>query len=206
MNAIILQHVYEASDYVHLAELTVQRHMRYARCHKMDLAFRMDGKQAGGHWIKVEMIREALGTHEYVIWVDADAVILDVNTDLRQACGKPVNAVRYARPDNDLNVGVLYFRRSPEAIAFVEAWYELRPGKAPTWEQEAFNALAKSDDFAGHVHILPERWNARPDTAVAVPPIVMGWHGVANFSSLTIIREQMQEAMAGYQKWNRLGV
>ena len=208
-DCVLLQHVYEGSDYAHLLEVTFLRHLRYARVHEMDYVVAMSDKSSGGDWSKVRMIREALRKYTYVVWMDADAVIMNVDFDLRRPVAPKnigIAGVNYKNPGPHINCGVLYFRRCKETLAFVDDWWAARPGNEPWYEQGVFNDLTRSHPEA--VGEVTPRLNANSLICPSEDPIVLAWHGWPNClgSSLTIVREQMVKAQEQWRHPNALGV
>lgn len=86
-DAILLQCA--MGDHIPLMELTRERHEAYARAHGMDYLCHIGPKQSERHpcWDKIPILLEVLrhGRHREIFWLDADALIVDMQRDLREA-------------------------------------------------------------------------------------------------------------------------
>lgn len=207
-DAILIQGVKSNSSYVHLLELTFSRHARYCLHHKMDYQIEMRGDCMKGSWEKVYQIQRELNRYNYVFWIDSDALIWDVAFNLRGCVhDKPIGAVEMPLPFPHLHVGVLYFRRCGESLAFVEDWVNKYPGNNPIWEQGAFQELAGGTVHNPNVGVLPARCNSCEMLgAVADNPIVRAWHGHTPYASLLVTHELMKKALEEKQVPNWIGV
>jgi hypothetical protein len=197
-NAVILQHVYTKTDmfgnaFVDMLRLTTLRHMTYANGHNMDYwAFQggleKDHKMEAGAWAKIDLMKMALEQgYEYIFWIDADAAIMDFNTDLRDsvkdihigACvHDPAKSpfLKSMKIDRHINVGVMYLRNTDESRKFIQAWYDSYPG-IPRWaEQGSFNNLLVS--MPGIVTEIDDKWNATVNVNMVEKPVVKGYHGI----------------------------
>jgi hypothetical protein len=187
MSAILIQQVYagqpEADDYVPLLELTRARNEEYCRLHNFDyqcLVGSVSEKYADvkdGGWVKVELIKLALvKEYEHVIWLDADAMIKDMSTDLREGCPpRGIGACWMRIPQlNHWNVGVLYVRNAPDVVKFIDDWLAEYPGVDRWREQGVFNALAMKSKV---VQTISDRWNSTFNYSMVPDAVVLGYHG-----------------------------
>jgi galactosyl transferase GMA12/MNN10 family len=208
-DAILLQHCYASSPYHHLLELSHSRHLRYCASNKMDFHCLMDnGKGDGGDgeqgdWRKVELILEAMDNYAYVIWMDADAFILDVRFDLRSACIRPLNLCVYDNPKYHPQTGVLYWRSCPEAKELCKLWQLARPGQANWWEQTELWKLIDVPPWSDAVGVLHAKMNCTRFINNCDDPVVIGYHGMPD---LHVRAEQMRKEMKAWNKINTIGV
>jgi hypothetical protein len=192
-NAVILQHVYSNSSFSDMLRLCIQRHMAYANAYSMDYwAFQgglhRERVPEAGAWSKIELMKMALEKgYEYVFWIDADAAIMDFNTDLREsvknihigACAHDPAKSPYLQSlgiQRHINVGVMYLRNTDETRKFIQAWYDSYPG-IPRWaEQGSFNNLLVT--MPNIVTEIDDKWNATVNVNMVEKPVVKGYHGV----------------------------
>lgn len=193
-NKIIIQHIYDNTPGVKLFDLTGQHHADYARQRGFyykqvigDPAPQLDKKL--GSWGKVELIRQAMNegfefedglmSFEYIVWLDADTLIADVNEDLYHACviGK-IGACWHRIPQlNHWNVGALYIHNCPETREFVNRWLAEYPPRDGWLEQGIFNRLGRETNT---VVTVSDKWNATIDVNMVPDAVVLGFHGQGN--------------------------
>ena len=192
-NAVIIQHVYSNSCFTDMLRLCIQRHMAYSAAYNMDYWAFQGGLHRShlpeaGAWSKIDLMKMALEDgYEYVFWIDADATIMDFNTDLREsvkdihigACVHDPAKSPYLKSldvQRHINVGVMYLRNTDETRKFVQAWYDSYPG-IPRWaEQGSFNNLLAT--MPGIVTEIDDKWNATVNVNMVEKPVVKGYHGV----------------------------
>lgn len=117
--------------------LVETNHRNYARVHGYDYKVfgendlgrtqSLVGNSADAHWIKPEVIRLALGTHDYVFWTDLDSVFHRHERSLQDIVDLKKDFV-FTGDHNDLcNGGHLFFRNSDWTLNFLDDWAALRP-------------------------------------------------------------------------------
>ena len=195
-SGIILQQAMSNDEYTDMLRLTHMRHTAYARAWDFDfwaiysdILSNMPQHRLGG-WGKIELIRMALvAGYPYVVWLDADAAVLDFNVDLRDALkdGGLIGACKHDAPwfkdanmPVHINSGVMYFKNDPRTLEFVNAWAETREEAIQVrfLEQGAFNRMIEKPEWAGVFSEIPARWNATVRVNEAKDEVVRGWHGV----------------------------
>ena len=114
----------------------------YARRHGYDLRLVTEVLDPGrpAPWSKIPLLRELAARYALVVWIDADAVIVDRETDIASALvpGRLVHLVEHVvggepRP----NTGVMMLRGGPEAIAFLDAVWALDRYVEHRWWENA---------------------------------------------------------------------
>jgi hypothetical protein len=185
-DAILIQHVYgDTPAYFNLLKITGPRCLDYCLRHQMDYRMIADGTyQNNGDWAKVNIIRAILNNekYKYVIYLDPDTIIADLDADLRDAC--PPNGIgacrhvlkkeQYGIDLDHLNVGALYITNCEASRLFVEKWLLGYPGttKPSWWEQGVFN-----DINDGTVKAVDDKYNATGNVNPSPTPVVIGYHG-----------------------------
>ena len=182
-DAILIQQIYPDTPGVAMLEMVKDHSQAY--CDKHDIAYLNmalnpipNSDPLQGSWGKVELIKRALAEgYKYVIWLDADTLITDFDTDLRDAIqpGK-IGACWHRIPQlNHWNVGALYVSNTPETRAFIDEWLASYPPPADGWmEQGVFNRLGMKSNV---VVTLSDKWNATIDVNMVPDVVVLGFHG-----------------------------
>lgn len=182
-NAILIQQVYPNAGYTPMLELTRERNKHYCIRWQMDFqclesaSSRKFADPKVGSWSKVELIQMALDKgYQYVVWLDADTIIKDLDTDLRDGCINGIGACWQRIPQlHHWNVGALYIQKSDEAREFIKDWIKGYPGLNDGWnEQGVFNKLAMQNKI---VQTISDRWNATLNHTMVPDAVVLGFHG-----------------------------
>jgi hypothetical protein len=186
MKPLIIQQVYpdvpEGVPYVQMADLCKDRHDRYCEKHGFDFRYvkgPTNPKYADVHkggWDKIQLIKDALAEgRETIVWLDADAMVYDMETDLQDACVEGIGVCWHRIPQLDhWNTGVMYFRNTPEVVKFVDDWISKFPGSDRWMEQGEFNKLAMQGKI---VQTISDRWNATLNYTMVPDAVVLGFHG-----------------------------
>lgn len=185
-DALIIQQVFPGFHYEQMIELTRERNKEYCNRHAFDyecLIGVSDPKYSDadqGAWPKVDMIRKALFKgYRYVVWLDADALIADMDTDLRDGCIDGIGAcwMRVPQPGgmyNHWNVGVLFVQNSHKVREFLSDWLAEYPGEYQWKEQGVFNKLAMKSKV---VQTISDRWNSTIVYSEVPDAVILGFHG-----------------------------
>jgi len=188
-NAVLIQQVWEGDfdigDYSPLLELTRTRNEEYCKRHDFDflaIVGTADLKYPDvrkGCWTKIELIQRAMEQgYEYIVWLDPDALIKDMDTDLRLGCIDGIGVCWHRIPQlNHWNTGVIYVRNSIEAKKFIDEWFATYPGEHQWMEQGEFNKLAMKSKV---VQTISDRWNATINYTIVPDAVVLGFHGYGN--------------------------
>jgi hypothetical protein len=184
-DAILIQQVYPGLGYEPMLELTRGRNEKYCERWKMDYQCLIDPVVPEwdaklGSWAKVELIRRALYKgYNFIVWLDADALIYDLETDLRDGCPNGIGACWHRIPQlNHWNVGVMYMQNTHAVKLFIGEWLSKFPGERDGWnEQGEFNRLGVKSRI---VQTLSDRWNATINVNVVPDAVVLGFHGYGN--------------------------
>jgi hypothetical protein len=212
-DGVIIQQVYnkhEWPDSYHPAlELVHDRHQAYADKWKFDYLVvygevRLEWEVMHGGWAKIELVRQMLARgYRYVVWVDADAMIVDMNTDLREGCPEGLGMVMHfgkGTPGPHLNVGVMLMQNSERVKAFINEWASRYPGTTafPWYEQGEANKMSKDPLWADVVKEIDMRWNSCLYAGTQCDnPVITGWHGMGTPAQRI---EQMRVALDAINK------
>lgn len=181
-NAVLIQQAYPGKGFEPMIELTRERNATYCKKWSMDYRVVIDAvnpewQMEQGGWAKLLLIRDALNQgYEYVVWLDADAMIYDLDTDLRDGCPKGIGACYHRIPQlNHWNVGVMLMQNTSEVRDFIAEWIAQFPGANDGWfEQGAFNRLGMKSKV---VHTLSDKWNATVNVNMVPDAVILGFHG-----------------------------
>jgi hypothetical protein len=189
-----------------MLRLCFPRHAAYARAHCFDYwpifgDIHPEHPQPGG-WSKIHLIKDALEVgYEYIAYIDTDAVIWNMDCDLRDALpeGASIGAVMHDPATSPYlqsvgapahyNVGVLYVRNGPGVIDFFDSWIATYPGHSRWLEQGSFNELVVDNPLFTAVD---DTWNATVNVNMVARPNVYAWHGVFPYQSRLVA---MQNAL-----------
>lgn len=159
----------------------------FADRHGYDVVRRSTNDDAHGRppsWGKVRLIRRLLETYDLVLWVDADAIILDGSSDPADALGPDdyqalveLHQLGQAFP----TCGVWLLRSTDKAKAFLDAiWEKDEYTNDRYWEQAAALDLLGYSIHPAHriresawmegTRLLGEEWNRMPLITRALEP------------------------------------
>lgn len=213
-DAVIIQHVYKRHEWTenepyHAAlDLVYKRHLAYADKWNMDYLVvrgevRVDFKPNNGGWAKLELVRMALADgYKFIIWIDADAMIVDMDTDLREGCPEGLGMVLHTGPGTPgphLNVGVMLIQNTPRVRALVDEWLTRYPGTTefPWYEQGEAHKLARDPKWQDVIIQIDSKWNSCIYAGTHVDnAIIEAWHGMGNGAMrLAQMRQFMKEVL-----------
>jgi hypothetical protein len=195
-NAIVIQQAYNGREwlgsFIPALELVEERHLSYCRKWKIDYMsvigeVREDYKPNTGGWAKIELVLRALEKgYSYVAWIDADAMIVDMNTDLRSGCPDGVGMVLHdgqGTPGPHLNVGIMLMKNSDKVREFYEELAKRYPGtnEFPWFEQGEANKMSKEPKWKDVVFKIDNKWNSCLYAKTHVDDAVIeAWHGMGD--------------------------
>jgi hypothetical protein len=206
VDTILIQQIYPDTPGVAMLELVKYHSEKYCQRHGYVYQCtvenpRPDFDPLQGSWGKIELIREALELgYKNVIWLDADTLITDFNTDLRDAIqpGK-IGACWHRIPQlSHWNVGALYVSNTAETRAFIDEWLASYPPPADDWmEQGVFNRMAMKSKT---VVTLSDKWNATLDVNMVPDAVVLGFHGQGDTEYRINIMKQTMDRLFPSEK------
>lgn len=194
-DAVLVQQCYSFyhnDDYRPMLDLVRNRHQKYADKWHMDYltvigSVKPEWQAWNGGWAKVELVRKMLAQgYEYVFWVDADAMIVDLNVDLRNGCPDGIGMVKHdgpGTPGPHLNVGVMLIKNNLRVRALVDEWASRYPGTTefPWYEQGEIHKMRNDPKWQDVIIEIPAKWNSCLAAANHVEDCVIeGWHGMGN--------------------------
>ena len=195
MNKALLLQIGLGEAYGEMLDISRERHEAYCKRHRFDLwAVREDvWPQTPAMWQKYVWMQAAWAVgYEFVVYVDADAMIVDESADLRAALRrKPLGLVYGQTPGGEpahYNCGVIFARRHPWVDVLWGALLSRTPGReyepGPKWwedagsEQRLLNELLRLPWFAETVVRLDRRWHSLAGLDDLSRAVIVGWHGL----------------------------
>jgi galactosyl transferase GMA12/MNN10 family len=163
-----------AGPHAALLEISRPTFADYARRHGYELITSTESDPARPPaWAKVPMLREAVDDYERVLWIDADAVIVDGESDIAAELEpeRDLALVRHRRGDESIpNTGVMLMRGGDFARELLDAlWASKRFVHHPWWENAALLDLFGYDlpgeldpSLRGYILRLTARLRGRP--------------------------------------------
>jgi hypothetical protein len=178
-------------------------------------------------WHRVRLIPTLFDCgYEFVLWVDADAVFLRYDVDVRSVikARKDLYLVEHAIPEQEKlvrvpNTGVMLLRNSEWTRAFLDRiWRMAEYAEHKWWENAAVvkalgyhSLLDEGDDVYNHdllrrVSFLPLEWNSLPGVCAAPNPIVQHYAGQpADVRRRELPRDALKGCYAAAAEAFRLG-
>ncbi|HSY19111.1 MAG TPA: hypothetical protein VK815_12280 [Candidatus Acidoferrales bacterium] len=148
--------------YHELADVSRSSIQKYCARHSFPFAFHeitQTGRPAS--WYKLKILREEMekGDAEYYLWVDVDAVVFNLDYDLR-ALTRSGKEIYLAKDDTNINCGVLLLRKSAFNVKLLETlWGMTHCLDHPWWEQQALIELIEADHegIRQRIEYVPQR-------------------------------------------------
>jgi hypothetical protein len=200
--ALIIQHANDGC--CEQLEVAFSRHSEYARLQGFDY-WCLTGdivpeRQVG--WTRILLLRRALRLgYDYMVWLDADTLIVDLNTDLREAgsefniigmCRHPMSWGKHNWHYND---GVIFLKNNPQSRNVVLNVWNSGPSNHRWQEQDRLMAhWEKSPDS---ISPIDNRWNAQSRSSPSDKPVIRAWH---NFGSSANRAKLMRDELKRLRK------
>lgn len=183
----------------------------YARRHGYSLDLRSDVRGLGERpvaWAKIALIRDLLEEHELVVWIDADAMIVDPTEDIAGAGMRPIDLVCHEIGGVSVpNTGVMVVRRCRATNRLLERiWSRTHHLHHRWWENAAMIEVLGGDPDVGLrtrrersrarrlVGALDPRWNSIP-ICPATDPAIVHLAGVSHDERRTTMQRLAERAM-----------
>ena len=164
----------------------------YARRWRWDVVLSTENLAADRppSWSKVRLLLELLASYETVLWVDADALFVDLGRDILGEApeGRDAYLVEHPQPEPGApivpNAGVLLLRRRPYTLDLLHRiWAMTELVEHNWWENAAFLVVLGHsldapwplvEDTADRAHFgfLDLAWNSVPDLCEAEHPMI----------------------------------
>ena len=134
--------------YLEMAAICQPSIRKYCRRHSFLFAFHeITSSDRPASWYKLKILREELekGEADHYLWVDADAVIFNLNFDL-EALARSGKEMYLARDNLNINCGVWLLKRSAFNLKLLDTlWNMTHCLSHPWWEQKALIELIEAD-------------------------------------------------------------
>jgi PAS domain-containing protein len=171
-----------------LLRLASRSFRRYAARHgyELDLHTELLDRERPAPWSKVLALRRLAQTHDVLLWLDADLVIVDPSQDIADELedGRFLYIVEHRTKEGRMpNSGVMLLRGGAETIGFLDDVYAQEDLINHRWWENAAicRLLGYSLDpiepgppsrlLAEHTSFISSRWNSIPDAPSSKPRI-----------------------------------
>jgi hypothetical protein len=170
-------------DQTRLLRVTQGSFARYARGHGYDLVLRreLESQDRPPPWSKILLIRRLLGQYGLVLWIDADAVVVDPRRDIAAELAPDsfMGLVEHSYDNMRVpNTGVVLMRSGPMATEFLDAVWRAEDLVDHAWWENAavMRCLGYELDpprrgdatrFRDATTFLPKAWNSIRDDPAA---------------------------------------
>lgn len=163
-------------------------------------------------WGKIPLIQALLAGHDAVLWIDADAVIVDTSKDILDEVGDAVMGM-VAHDTEEAgcafpNSGVWALRNDPLTVKFLQAvWASTQYLHHKWWENAAVLDLmgftfegetvtpGEPTEFFRATRFLADEWNHVPQTAATSTAAPRIWHFPGQLNSVR--KRWMTAALTG---------
>lgn len=177
------------SAYTEMGSLCVQSIARYCKLHpKARFVSQLipDDYARPASWFKVGAIRRHLPDHDFVLWIDCDALIIG-KQDITQILS-PVT-LNISKDKNGMNHGVATWRNCPESLAALDRMESLSAEflNHPWWEQAALMTFI---DEISVCYQPKEVFNAYPEDACEATQI-LHFPGMTNEERIPLMKERL---------------
>jgi hypothetical protein len=194
MSGILLQSAGGADG--QLLRLTREHHRNYAEQHGLEYlcleANPAAPKRAG--WAKIPIIISTMQLgFRRIVWLDASAVVCDVDKDLSQVIDAGIGMVRHPGPDH-WSSGVMVVVSSQATYDFFQAVHAEPENASPWMEQLAINALANRQLPSGLITRLAPAYHCLPAAVEAPFPVVQSAAGLPFESRPAALTDWLQGA------------
>jgi hypothetical protein len=192
----------------------------YAELHGYDMRLATDllDPERPPAWSKIALARELLERYDEVLWVDADAIFLDVSRDIAELVrpGKDLYLVEHLWAENDawrgVNTGVFLVRSTRWSRRFMDrVWAAEQYIDHPWWENAAVLDLLgyelppdltpprklRRTRFDARVELIGLEWNSTAGASLAPRPLIRH-HGRG--SGISELRERLLEDLLTFRR------
>ena len=212
-DAVLIQYA-DGPEHTALLRATHARHSAYTLAHGCDFWSLCGYQDPALMWPRWEFIEKAITLkYRHIFWLDADAVIVNMAADLRDALPEAVDrsfgllhgSVPGGEPVH-WNAGVMYFHGVPMVKNFALLMANFKPpvySPLPCWWEDAFGdqymlnrlLLAKSPiNAAALFHPIDRKWNTIYGFEDGTVPNVLHLAGTPDLGRrLAIIKQTIAE-------------
>jgi hypothetical protein len=192
----------------------------YAELHGYDLrlANELVAPERPPAWSKIALVRQLLERYDEVLWVDADAIFLDISKDIADLVrrGKDLYLVEHVYDQDEswrsANTGVFLVRSTRWARKFLDrVWAAEQYVDHPWWENAAVLDLlgyelppdltpprkVRRTRFDARVELIGLEWNSTAGASLAPRPLIRH-HGRA--SDMAELRERLEEDLVTFRR------
>lgn len=196
MKACLIQQ--SSATYKEMGDLCYERHRAYCNAHSFAFC-NWRGKvlnrpDRGPTYCRLPLMQFALEMgYDYVVCIDADALIVRPEVDFRSAmpADKAFGMAQHPKPWEDRqwhwNCGVMVVR--PGALKTIKDTIRMGNLKNSYWnEQGRINRIAQDEPWL--FHKLDNKWNSAEHINPCPSPVVKAWHGL-HLAALPLMKKEI---------------
>jgi hypothetical protein len=143
-------------EYKKSIELCLKSHKKYCEKHNYDYITDETIFDDTRHpsWSKIKLIQKYLPNYEYLLWIDADAMI--TNYDIVAESLLSDKFLLISSDWNGINAGVFIIRNDPMSFDFLDDVWNNYKGDVTDgwWEQNAIQYFAETEKYKPHIEVL----------------------------------------------------
>jgi len=186
-------------EHTGLLEIALPPLREYARRYRYDLVTVPHDTAFGrpASWGRIPIIYRLLDSHELVVWIDADAIIVDLARNIADELrtGKDLYLVEHhsqASGERTANAGVMMLRSGAWAKALLEAaWARIDLIDHPWWENAAIMQLLgyrtevgsagpeHHTEWRERTQLIDLAWNSTPYYVASPTPVINHYGSIA---------------------------
>lgn len=142
-------------------------------------------------WMKVSVLRRSMQDCDWLLWMDADAFIVDMDTPLDSLIVNDAN-VFISQDVGGLCTGVMAYRNCEWSAKFLETLDFLGQTKSTThFEQAAVKALCDNwKTVSDQIVLIPEEAIQNPKSKMTTKPLI--YHYWSQWNPLSLIADRMR--------------
>lgn len=112
-------------------------------------------------WSKIPLFRKYLGKYDYLVWIDADVLIMNQDRKIEEFIRLLPDSkfLLIGRDVNNLNAGIFVMKNCPLAHEFLEdVWNKTQYLNHEWWEQAAIIDLYGSPKYKSGFEVIPRKY------------------------------------------------
>jgi hypothetical protein len=145
-------------DIAEMGRLAEQNHRRYCLCHGYSFVCETSGFDTSRKppWSKILFLRKHLPRFDWMLWLDADTLIMNPATPLHSFLADDVDLI-ISEDWNGINAGVFFMRHTPWSLDFLQRIWNQTDFNNHGWLEQAAmrHLLSISASDRQHVRVVP---------------------------------------------------
>ena len=150
-------------------------------------------------WSKVLLLQKYLPSYDILVWIDADAMIMNLDQNLEEKIQlmKETDIMVLGKTKIDINTGVIFIKNSPYSNSLLSRLYSMTDFiNSTSWEQTAFIHIYENEpDTREHILVLDNSYT---------PVIQSYWfeykhdHFIVHFSGCSLQLDSLESSLNSF--------